>query len=335
MNRVFIIAEVGVNHNGEMDLAFELINKAQEAGADAVKFQVAIPEMVATSLATKATYQKNNTSNSSDTQLEMIRSLLIPLESFYKISSYCERLGITFFATAFDLHSLAFINMLGQPYHKVPSGEITNLPYLRQIGSYKKPVFLSTGMSKLGEIESAIAILESSGTPRQLITALHCTTEYPAPFSEVNLSAMQTIRKAFGVEVGYSDHTEGVAASIAATALGAVVIEKHLTLDRSMNGPDHLASLEPSTFADMVSGIRSIELALGDGIKWPTPSEYANISIVRRSLVASKPIKSGEVFTIDNLAAKRPATGISPMEWDSFLGRTASRDYSVDDLIER
>ena len=333
MNKIFIIAEVGVNHNADLNLAYRLIDEASKSGVDAVKFQTSIPELLVTSYAQKAAYQ-NKTTVIGESQLEMIRKLTFPLEIYKKLKKYCEEKEIIFFSTAFDLVSLDFLEGLGQEYHKIPSGEITNLPYLRQIGQYSKPVFLSTGMSTLGEIQTAIEALVQAGTARSLITVLHCTTEYPAPLAEVNLLAMQSMQETFGVAVGYSDHTVGIEVAIAAAALGASVIEKHFTLDRNLPGPDHKASLEPDELKAMVSAIRNIEIAMGDGIKRVTPSEVGNKLVVRKSLVASKAIKVGEVFSIENITTKRPGTGISPMNWDSVMGRKSVRDFAVDELIE-
>lgn len=334
MSRTFIIAEAGVNHNAHMDLALQLVNQALLAGADAVKFQTAIPEMVATSAAEKAGYQQKTTGKE-ESQLDMIRKLLLPMEAFKEIAAHCQKQGIIFFSTAFDLLSLEYLEGLGQPYHKIPSGEITNLPYLRHIGQYGKPVILSTGMARLGEIEAALEVLEASGTPRERVTVLHCNTEYPTPMADVNLKAMLAIRDALGVQVGYSDHTLGIEVPIAAVAMGATVIEKHFTLDRNLPGPDHRASLEPDELKAMVQAIRNIELALsGDGLKRPSPSESKNLEIARKSLVALVPIKAGEPFTEANLGVKRPGSGISPMRWDEFIGRPATRDYQADELIE-
>jgi N,N'-diacetyllegionaminate synthase len=333
MAKTFIIAEVGVNHNADLDMAYKLIDKAVSAGVDAVKFQTAIPEMVVTGYAQKASYQKD-TSGADESQLEMIRKLLFPLETHKDIKKYCEEKGIIFFSTAFDPISLAFLEELGQAYHKVPSGEITNLPYLRQVGGYCKPVILSTGMATLGEIEAALEALEHAGTPRDRITVLHCNTEYPTPMTDVNLRAMHTIRDAFGVSIGYSDHTSGIEVAIAAVALGATVIEKHFTLDRNLHGPDHKASMEPDELKAMVEAIRNIEQALGDGIKRPSFSEAKNKPVARRSLVAACAIRAGETFSAINLAAKRPGTGLSPMRWDEVLGRKAVHDFAPDELIE-
>lgn len=333
MAKTFIIAEAGVNHNADLGLAHKLIDVAVAAGVDAVKFQTAIPELVVTDYAQKAIYQKR-TSVAEESQLEMIKKLLFPLDTYKNLKKYCEEKGTIFFSTAFDLVSLDYLEKLGQPYHKIPSGEITNLPYLRQIGSYRRPVILSTGMSTLGEIESALEVLENAGTSRNCITVLHCNTEYPTPMTDVNLNAMLTIREAFDVAVGYSDHTLGIEVPIAAVAVGASMIEKHFTLDRNLPGPDHKASLESDELLAMVTAIRNIEQALGNGIKRPSPSEEKNKSIVRRSLVAACNIKVGDIFNESNLAIKRPGTGISPMQWDEILGRKATRDYVADELIE-
>ncbi|MBN8473940.1 N-acetylneuraminate synthase [Sulfuritalea sp.] len=333
MDRTFIIAEAGVNHNADLGLARGLIDAAAVAGADAVKFQTAIPELVVTRYAQKADYQKE-TSRADESQLEMIRKILFPLETHRELKAYCEERGVIFFSTAFDPVSLDFLETLGQPYHKIPSGEITNLPYLRQVGAYRRPTILSTGMSTLGEIEAALEVLEQSGTNRERITVLHCNTEYPTPMTDVNLRAMQTIREAFGVRVGYSDHTAGIEVSLAAVALGATMIEKHFTLDRQLPGPDHKASLEPDELNAMVSAIRNIELAMGNGIKRPSSSESRNKDIARRSLVAAHPIRAGDVFSAANLTAKRPGSGLSPMRWDEVMGRKAPRDFLPDEMIE-
>ncbi len=328
----YIIAEAGVNHNGDFAKAIQLCQIAKDAGCDAVKFQTFTAEAVVTASASKADYQLVTTG--AGTQLDMIRALALPWHNFVELDSACKRLGITFLSTAFDRESLSSLDALGVPTHKIPSGEITNLPYLRQIGGYGKPVILSTGMATLGEIESALAVLESVGTSRDRITVLHCNTEYPTPMSDVNLRAMLAIRNAFGVAVGYSDHTEGIEVAIAAVALGATVIEKHFTLDRALPGPDHKASLEPDQLKAMVVAIRHIEQAMGDGIKRPSASEAKNISIARRSLVAACGIRAGEPFNALNLAVKRPGIGVSPMRWDEVLGRIAPRDFATDELIE-
>lgn len=333
MDKVFIIAEVGVNHNARVDLALQLVDQAVLAGADAVKFQTAIPEMVATGVAEKAGYQKKAT-GIEESQLEMIRRLVLPMEAFLEIAAYCRKKGIVFFSTAFDLASLNYLECLGQPFHKIASGDITNLPFLRKIGSYRKPIILSTGMATLGEVEAAIEAVEAAGTPRSRITVLHCNTEYPTPASDVNLRAMQTIKNAFSVEVGYSDHTNGIEIAIAAVALGARMIEKHITLNRSLPGPDQKASLEPNEFKAMVLAIRNVELALGSTVKCPSMSEVKNRSIVRRSIVALKNIKAGEIFSNENITAKRSGNGISPMQWDEVIGRRAPTDFDKDELIK-
>jgi len=310
-----------------------LVDAAAQAGADVVKFQTFRAQELATSQADKAAYQKENTGES-ETQLSMLKKLELTPEQHLQLIDHCRACGIEFLSTAFDLSSIDLLVSLNLQRCKIPSGEITNLPYLRKIGSLKQPVILSTGMASLGEIESAIDVLEQAGTIRDQITVLHCTTDYPAPLDEVNLRAMQTIAQAFGLAVGYSDHTDGIDVPIAAVAMGATVIEKHLTLDRSMEGPDHRASLEPDQFAAMVQGIRAIELALGDGIKRPTASERANLPIVRKSLVAVGAILAGEPFSADNITAKRPGSGISPMHWDALMTRKSSRAYAPDELIE-
>lgn len=332
MGKTFIIAEVGVNHNANLKMALKLIDSAVEAGADAIKFQTAIPELVATSSARKANYQRQ-TSQADESQLEMIRKIHFPLDVYPHLKKICEQKGIIFFSSAFDMTSLAFLQSLGQVLHKVPSGEITNLPYLRSIGSYGRPVILSTGMATIEEIAAAIAVLEQAGTKRADITVLHCNTEYPTPMRDVNLNAMRMIADTFNVAIGYSDHTVGIEVPIAAVALGASVIEKHLTLDCNLPGPDHKASLEPDLFREMVSAIRNVELALGSGFKAPTPSELHNREVARRSLVASCVIKAGEIFTADNIIAKRPGIGISPMHWDEVIGRAAPRDFEPDEFI--
>jgi N,N'-diacetyllegionaminate synthase len=332
VNKTLIIAEVGVNHNGDMDVARRLIDAAADAGADVVKFQTFLAERVVTSDARKADYQIFNT-KSNESQYEMLKSLELNSQMHDELISYSANRGIEFFSTAFDMESLDYLISLGLERIKIPSGEITNLPYLRRIGSLGKQVILSTGMSNLADIEAALDVLERSGTPRSKIIVLHCNTEYPAPFDEVNLKAMQVISQAFGVKIGFSDHTVGVEIAIAAVALGACVIEKHLTLDRNQSGPDHLASIEPKEFTYMVRSIRNIEIAMGDGVKRPTTSEKKNKLIARKSLVAAKTICAGEKFTVDNITVKRPGTGITPMSWDDVIGRTATRDFRPDDLI--
>ena len=333
MNHTLVIAEAGVNHNGDLNLAFRLVEAAAQAGADVVKFQTFQAQELATNQANKAAYQKDATGGS-ENQLTMLQKLELTPEHHVQLIDHCKRCDIGFLSTAFDPVSIDLLASLNLQYWKIPSGEITNLPYLRKIGSLKQPLILSTGMANLGEIEAAIDVLEQVGTSRNQITVLHCTTEYPAPLDEVNLRAMHTISQSFGVAVGYSDHTDGISVPIAAVAMGASVIEKHLTLDCSMEGPDHRASLEPDQFASMVHGIRAIDRALGDGVKRPTVSERSNLPIVRKSLVAARPIQAGEPFTAENLTAKRPGTGISPMHWDALIGRNASHTYAPDELIE-
>lgn len=329
-----IIAEAGVNHNGDMALAKELIAAAAAAGADLVKFQTFIAANIISRNAPKAEYQKGAT-DPQESQQEMVRKLELTRENHLELIAECKKQGIGFFSTAFDKDSIDLLEDLGgADVVKVPSGELTNLPYLRYLTRHGKLVLLSTGMANLGEIEAAINVVERAGTPREKITVLHCTTEYPTPMEDVNLRAMVNIGKAFGVSVGYSDHTPGIEVPIAAVALGATVIEKHFTLDRNLPGPDHRASLEPHELKAMVQGIRNIEKALGDGIKRPSPSELKNKPIARKSLVAARPIKAGEPFSEENLMVKRPGTGISPMQWDEVIGRTAPRDFSEDELIE-
>jgi N,N'-diacetyllegionaminate synthase len=330
---VLIIAEAGVNHNGDLALARQLIDAAADAGADLVKFQTFSADRLVTREAKKADYQSGATGNE-ETQHQMLSRLELSENMHVELIDYCSTRDIGFFSTGFDIESVDILVNLGVNHFKIPSGEITNLPYLRHIGQFSKSVIISTGMATLGDIEAAIDVLEQAGTPRSLITVLHCTTEYPTPMDEVNLSAMQSIRAAFGVATGYSDHTAGIEVSIAAAALGATVIEKHFTLDKNLPGPDHKASLEPDELKSMVSAIRNIEVALGDGIKRLTPSEVRNKPVARKSLVASKAIKAGEILSADNITAKRPGTGVSPMSWDIVMGLKAVRDFSVDELIE-
>lgn len=330
--RTLVIAEAGVNHNGDLELAKQLIKVAAEAGADLVKFQTFTASRLATLSAKKAEYQRLTT-DSQESQHEMLRRLELDFDMHIELVACCAESNIRFFSTGFDIESVNLLVSLGQDHFKIPSGEITNLPYLRHIGQLGKAVILSTGMATLAEIEAAIDVLEHAGTPRANLTILHCTTEYPTPMAEVNLRAMQSLHTAFGVAVGYSDHTQGIEVAIAAAAMGACVIEKHFTLDRNLPGPDHKASLEPEELKAMVVAIRNIEVALGDGIKRLTPSEAKNKPIARKSLVASRAIKSGEVFSVENVTAKRPGTGISPMRWDEVIGRLASRDFSTDEMI--
>jgi N,N'-diacetyllegionaminate synthase len=330
---IFIIAEAGVNHNGSIDAAKQLIDEAAIAGVDAVKFQTFNASSLVTRNAPKANYQKLNSSNK-ESQFNMLRRLELNESMHQELIEHCSKRKISFLSTAFDVKSVELLVKLGQECFKIPSGEITNLPYLRCIGGLNKNIILSTGMSTMDEIKVAIAIIEQAGTPRTKITILHCTTEYPAPMSEVNLLAMNSIRKTFGLDVGYSDHTAGIEVAIAASALGASVIEKHFTLDRNLPGPDHKASLEPAELKLMVESIRNIELSLGNGVKDLSQSEKKNLKIARKSIVTSRDIKAGEFFTNENITAKRPGTGISPMRWDEVLGKKAIRNFMADELIE-
>jgi N-acetylneuraminate synthase len=332
--KTIIIAEAGVNHNGDIDLAKKLVVEAAAAGADLVKFQTFLAKKIVSSTAPKAEYQKRTT-DSCESQFEMIQKLELSRESHEVLIEECRRQGIGFFSTAFDPESFDMLLDLGcVDLIKIPSGEITNLPLLRYMTRLGKPVLLSTGMANLGEVEAAIQVIEASGTPRHLITVLHCTTEYPTQMEDVNLKAMISMKQAFGVEVGYSDHTAGIEVAIAAVALGATIVEKHFTLDRNLPGPDHKASLEPHELKAMVKAIRNIEVALGDGIKQPSRSELKNKPIARKSIVARREIKAGEFFSEENLAAKRPGTGISPMCWDDVMGKIARRNFVVDELID-
>lgn len=331
--RTLIVAEAGVNHNGDLRVAHRLIDVAADAGADRIKFQTFSADLLVTASAGKAGYQERSTGKE-ESQHAMLRRLELSRAMHLELIEHCKSRGIGFFSTGFDLSSVRFLAELGADCFKIPSGEVTNLPYLRLVGSYGRRVILSTGMCTLGEIEAVLEVLETSGTPRARITVLHCTTEYPAPIEEVNLRAMLTIRDAFGVAVGYSDHTPGIEVSLAAVALGASVIEKHFTVDRSLPGPDHRASLEPEELAALVRGVRNIERALGSAQKRPTASEAANMSVARKSLVAACAIRTGEPFTQANITVKRPGSGLSPMSWDQVIGRRAPRDFDADELIE-
>lgn len=333
MHRTFIIAEAGVNHNGSIETARKMIDAAKAAGADAVKFQAFRAEELVSRFAPKADYQKKTTSEL-ESQLEMIKTLELDEDSLKELADYCEARSITFLSSAFDLDSIDLLNNLGLTIFKIPSGQITDLPYLKKIGGLKKKVVLSTGMSDLDEIGDALEVLTEAGTSKRDITVLHCNTEYPTPVEDVNLSAMLAIEEAFGIDVGYSDHTLGIEVAIAAAALGAKVIEKHFTLDRDMKGPDHKASSEPSELKAMVAAIRNIEKALGRKAKKPSASELKNRPIVRKSIVAASAIQKGEVFTEENITTKRPGTGVSPMQWDEVVGRKARKDFKPDDLIE-
>jgi N,N'-diacetyllegionaminate synthase len=331
--QTLIIAEAGVNHNGDINLAKRLIDTAAAAGADFVKFQTFNADRQVTRSALKADYQSKVT-DMAETQHEMLRRLELTEDMHHELIAHCKSRDIGFLSTGFDIQSVDLLANLGQDFFKIPSGEITNLPYLRHIGSLGKSVIVSSGMATMDEIQAAIDVLNKAGTTRTSITVLHCTTEYPAPMAEVNLHAMAAMRQALGVRVGYSDHTAGFEVAVAAVALGACVIEKHFTLDRSLPGPDHLASLEPQELAAMVRAIRHVELALGDGIKRPSASELKNKAIARKSIVAKRPIAAGELLSAENLAVKRPGTGLSPMRWDEVLGRVAVRDFATDEMIE-
>jgi len=333
MKKVFIIAEAGINHNGSPQTAKEMVDIAFAAGADAVKFQTFKAEKVISRHAPKAEYQKRTT-GFSESQLDMAKKLELSQKDFEVIYNYCKTKGIMFLSTPFDLESIDFLCKLGVEIFKIPSGEITNLPYLRKMGSLHKEIIMSTGMANLEEIRIALDILISCGTSKENIAILHCNTEYPTPFEDVNLLAMGTIRDELGTRVGYSDHTLGIEIPIAAVAMGAEIIEKHFTLDRNMPGPDHKASLEPLELKAMVRGIRKVEKALGKATKEASPSEVKNRAIARRSIVAAIGIKKGEIFTENNITAKRPGTGISPMEWDRVIGKHAKRDFESDEAIE-
>ena len=330
MERTLIIAEAGVNHNGDIEIAKQLIKAAKECGADIVKFQTARLESLVSADAPMADYQKTNTGEV-QSQKEMLKKLLLPFEAFVELSDYCRQLDIGFLSTPFDIESIAFLSNL-QNVWKIPSGEITNYPYLVQIGKTKQQVILSTGMSSLDEIRQAVDVLRKNGTTDLIL--LHCTTEYPTPIEQVNLNAMHTLKTEFGCPVGYSDHTQGIVASLAAVAMGATVIEKHFTLDKTMVGPDHKASLEPNELKALVDGIRAIEQAGGSFEKQVVPCEEKNRSVARKSIVAARAIAKGETFTEENLTTKRPGNGLSPMLWNTVLGQKATRNFSEDELIE-
>ena len=330
MGRTLIIAEAGVNHNGSVALAKELVKTAKACGADIVKFQTFHLDSLVSKHAPMAEYQKHNTGKV-ESQKEMLSQLTLTHAEFLEVAAYCKEVGIQFLSTPFDLESIRFLDPL-QDLWKVPSGEITNYPYLVEIGKTKKPVVLSTGMADLAEIHAAVDVLRTHGTTE--LTILHCTTEYPAPLEEVNLRVMQSFRQEFGCPVGYSDHTKGIEVSLAAVALGASVIEKHFTLDRTMQGPDHSASLEPDELRQLVEGVRKIETALGSSIKTPSEAELKNRNVARKSIVAARSIRKGELFTAENLTTKRPGSGVSPMQWNAVLGMAALRDFEEDELIE-
>lgn len=328
---VYIIAEAGVNHNGNIEIAKKMVDKAVECGVDCIKLQTFIAEQLVSKNTEKAEYQKKQT-KFNESQYEMLKRLELSFEDFKTLKEYCDLKKIDFMSTGFDFKSIEFLESLNIDIWKIPSGEITNLPYLIKIAKLNKPVILSTGMSTSEEVRSAIYILKSNGCRE--ITLLHCTTEYPTPLEDVNLKAMITMKNDFGTKIGYSDHTEGIEVSIAAVALGATVIEKHFTLDRKMEGPDHKASLEPDQLKNMVDSIRNIEKALGNGIKQPVESEKKNIKVARKSIVAKNIIKAGDVFTEENITVKRPGNGISPMKWFDVIGKTARRNFDEDELIE-
>lgn len=330
MSRIYIIAEAGVNHNGSLEIAKKMVDAAGKAGADAIKFQTFKAENIVTQNASRAEYQVKNTGEDAS-QYSMLKKLELSYDDFRELKAYCDDSGIEFLSTPFDLESIDFLQELGIRFLKIPSGEITNFPYLRKIGQTGMPVIMSTGMSTLEEVGEAIRVLREYGSNE--ISLLHCTTEYPAPLDSVNLRAMQTMAEAFNLPVGYSDHTSGIAVSVAAVAMGAVIIEKHFTLDRNMEGPDHKASLEPDELKAMVQSIRDVEMAMGTGEKTPAESECANADVARKSIVAKACIKAGELLKEDNITVKRPGTGISPMKWNSVLGKTAPCDFKADDLI--
>lgn len=331
MKHVIIIAEAGVNHNGNFELAKKMVDAAKEAGVDYVKFQTFNPNKLVSKYAEKAEYQKETT-GSDETQLQMLQKLTLTEDNFLSLRDYCREVGIGFISTPFDLDSIAFLETFDMDFWKVPSGEVTNLPYLEAIARTKRKVVMSTGMCDMNEIQDAIEVLEKNGTTD--ITLLHCNTQYPTPYEHVNLSAMNSIKDALHKEVGYSDHTQGIEVPIAAVAMGATVIEKHFTLDKNMEGPDHKASLNPTELKQMVVAIRNIEQAIGNGLKEPSSSEMANKGVARKSIVASRSIKQGEVFSEENLTTKRPGTGISPMKWYEVIGKVAPRDFSEDEIIE-
>lgn len=333
MNKVIIIAEAGVNHNGDYELAKQLVVKAKEAGADYVKFQTAKPELVISKFAEMAEYQKTNTGKV-ESQLDMCKKIHLNLTDYKPLKAYCEEVGIKFISTPFDLVSIDVLDSLDMDFWKVPSGEITNYPYLVKIAKTHRPVVMSTGMCELYEIRDALDVLLGNGLTKNQLSILHCNTEYPTPMKDVNLTAMDDLAKEFGVRVGYSDHTQGIEVPIAAVAMGAQIIEKHFTLDHNMPGPDHKASLEPQELKSMVVAIRNIEQALGDGHKHVSDSERKNIAIARKSIIAMRDIKKGELLSEDNLTVKRPGNGINPMRWNEVVGRIAIRDFEEDELIE-
>ena len=328
---VLIIAEAGVNHNGSFELAKKMADVAKAAGADIVKYQTAVPELVISRFAPKAEYQKESTGEA-ESQLEMVKKIHFGFAEHRKLKEYCDSIGIKYLSTPFDMDSIDFLAGMDMPVWKIPSGEVTNLPYLEKVARLKKPIIMSTGMCEIPEIKAALDVLYSNGA--EDVTILHCNTEYPTPLKDANVKAMLDIQKNFGTKVGYSDHTLGLEAPLAAVALGATVVEKHFTLDKNMEGPDHAASMSPEELTALVKAIRNTELALGDGVKKVTESEAKNKDVARKSIVAKVPIKAGEVFTTDNITVKRPGNGISPMCWYEVLGQSAKRDFSLDELIE-
>ena len=333
MKKCIIIAEAGVNHNGNLELAQKMVSVARECGADYVKFQTAVPELVISTIAPKAEYQEETTGKQ-ESQLEMCRAIHLPLSDYKGLAELCRSQGIGFMSTPFDLVSIDCLEPLGMDYWKIPSGEITNLPYLRTTARIGGKVILSTGMSTLDEVEQALRVLEENGMPRKDVILLHCTTQYPAPYPSVNLRAMDALRTLGAGGVGYSDHTKGIEVSIAAAAMGACVIEKHFTLDKNLPGPDHRASLDPAELKALVDAVRNVEAAMGNGIKDVADAERPNIAVARKSIVAARDIRAGEVFTEENITVKRPGNGISPMLWDTVIGQTAKRDFDADSLIE-
>jgi len=326
-----VIAEAGVNHNGDIELAKRLVDAAYDAGADYIKFQTFKADNLVTAKARKADYQEKQT-GAEESQYSMLKKLELSYQNFILLNDYCRVKGISFLSTPFDNKSIEFLDKLGMQVWKIPSGEVTNYPYLVKIAETHKPIIMSTGMCTLEDVEAAIQVLTMKGCGP--ITLLHCTTEYPAPYAEVNLNAMETLRSTFNLPVGYSDHTQGIVIPIAAVAMGAVVLEKHFTLDRTMEGPDHKASLEPAELKAMIEAIRCVEVSLGDGVKTPTDSERRNMGIVRKSIVALRPIRKGEQFTTENVTTKRPGSGINPMRWNEVLGQFAKRSFQEDELIE-
>lgn len=327
---MLIIAEAGVNHNGSYEIACRLVDAAKESGADIIKFQTFNAENLVSKTAQKADYQINSTGN--DSQLNMLKKLELTKSQFVSLKEYCETKSITFLSTPFDFESIDFLNRIEIPFWKIPSGEVTNYPYLVALAKTGKPIVMSTGMCELHEIEDAVCVLKENGAGE--IRLLHCNTEYPTPYEDVNLRAMLSLKKKFGCEIGYSDHTIGIEIPIAAVAMGATIIEKHFTLDRSMDAPDHKASLEPSELKQMISSIRNVEKAVGNGTKEPSNSEKKNISVARKSIVALSDIQKGDIFSEKNITAKRPGNGISPMKWNEVLGQKAKKDFRKDELIE-